>query len=68
MKQVTLNIPDNKYQFFIELVKSLNFVKVDDSPYNSKFVAKIEKSQKEFKNGEFTRVKQDELQNLLGLE
>lgn len=31
MKQVTLNIPDNKYQFFMELVKSLKFVKVDDS-------------------------------------
>jgi len=25
MKQVTLNIPDNKYQFFIELVNNLGF-------------------------------------------
>lgn len=30
MKQVTLNIPDNKYPFFMELVKSLGFVKVSD--------------------------------------
>ncbi len=66
--KVTLDIPENKYQFFIELVKSLNFVKVDDSPYNPEFVAKIEKSKKEFKNNEFTRVKQSELQDLLGLE
>ena len=27
MKQITLNIPDNKYSFFLELVKSLGFVK-----------------------------------------
>ncbi|CAN5385375.1 hypothetical protein BH10BAC3_BH10BAC3_32610 [soil metagenome] len=32
MKQVTLNIPDKKYPFFMELVKSLDFVeKIDDS-------------------------------------
>jgi hypothetical protein len=30
MKQITLNIPDNKYPFFMELVKSLSFVKVSD--------------------------------------
>ena len=30
MKQITLNIPDNKYSFFMELIKSLGFVKVKD--------------------------------------
>ena len=30
MKQVTLNIPENKYNFFIELVSSLDFVKSSD--------------------------------------
>jgi len=30
MKQVTLHIPDNKYPFFIELVKSLGFVRLSD--------------------------------------
>jgi len=30
MKQITLNIPDNKYAFFMELLKSLRFVKVSD--------------------------------------
>ena len=30
MKQVTLNIPDNKYQFFIELVSNLGFVKTEE--------------------------------------
>ena len=32
MKQITLNIPDSKYTFFMELVKSLSFVKVSDEP------------------------------------
>ena len=27
MKQIILNIPDKKYSFFMELVKSLGFVK-----------------------------------------
>ncbi|MEO8149272.1 MAG: hypothetical protein ABI723_16625 [Bacteroidia bacterium] len=27
MKQVTLQIPDKKYPFFMELIKSLDFVK-----------------------------------------
>lgn len=30
MKQVILNIPDSKYAFFMELVKSLGFVKAAD--------------------------------------
>jgi len=38
------------------------------SPYNADFVAKIEKSKKEFKNGDFTRVEKNDLQNFLGLE
>ena len=27
MRQVTLNIPDTRYQFFLELVSSIDFVK-----------------------------------------
>jgi hypothetical protein len=30
MKQITINIPDHKYQFFMELIKSLKFVKVEE--------------------------------------
>lgn len=29
--KITLDIPESKYQFFLELVKNLNFVKVDDN-------------------------------------
>jgi enamine deaminase RidA (YjgF/YER057c/UK114 family) len=44
MKQVTLNIPDNKYSFFMELVKSLGFVKVSGQ-------TKLTKKQQEFVEG-----------------
>ena len=44
MKQIVLNIPDNKYPFFMELVKSLSFVKVPDE-------AKLTKKQQEFVEG-----------------
>lgn len=44
MKQVVLNIPDNKYPFFMELVKSLGFVKVPEE-------AKLTKKQQEFVEG-----------------
>ncbi|MEC4003161.1 hypothetical protein OX283_000710 [Flavobacterium sp. SUN052] len=31
MKQLTINIKDNKYSFFLELLKSMDFVTVADS-------------------------------------
>ncbi len=31
MKQITLKIPDNKYPFFLELIKNLGFVKVKEN-------------------------------------
>jgi len=44
MKQVTLNIPDSKYPFFMELVKSLGFVKVSEE-------TNLTKKQQEFVEG-----------------
>ena len=44
MKQVVLNVPDNKYPFFMELIKSLGFVKVPEE-------TKLTKKQKEFVEG-----------------
>ena len=44
MKQVVLNVPDNKYSFFMELVKSLGFVKVTGE-------AKLTRNQQEFIEG-----------------
>ena len=44
MKQVVLNIPDDKYPFFMELIKNLDFVKVPDK-------VKPTKKQREFVEG-----------------
>jgi hypothetical protein len=30
MKRISLSIPDNKYQFFLELIQSLDFVKLEE--------------------------------------
>jgi hypothetical protein len=32
MRQVTLQIPDNQYSFFMELVKKLKFAKITSTP------------------------------------
>ena len=40
MKQVTINIPDNKYPFFIELIKSLDFTRIEEKPKEKKLTAK----------------------------
>jgi hypothetical protein len=44
MKQVILNIPEDKYRFFLELVKSLGFVKVSGE-------TTLTKKQQEFVEG-----------------
>jgi hypothetical protein len=32
VRQITINIPDNKYSFFLELVKNLGLEKVKEEP------------------------------------
>ncbi len=44
MKQVVLNIPDNKYTFFMELVKNLDFVRINEE-------VKLTNKQKKFVEG-----------------
>lgn len=34
MKQITLNIPENKYDFFMELIKNLGLEKAKEKPTN----------------------------------
>ncbi len=44
MKQITLNIPDNKVTFFLELVNNLGFVKkvtTDDEPTKQQILDNI---------------------------
>ncbi|MDH5399557.1 MAG: hypothetical protein OEX02_15515 [Cyclobacteriaceae bacterium] len=61
MKQITLNIPDNKFQFFMELIKNLNFVKVEEGSYKPEFVEKIQESRQQAKSGETVSLELDEI-------
>ena len=36
MKLITLKIPDNKYAFFLELIKNLGLEKIKDKPTETK--------------------------------
>jgi hypothetical protein len=32
MKKITLSVPEEKYDFFVELLNSIDFVAIEDSP------------------------------------
>ncbi len=52
MKQIVLNIKDSKFQFFLELIKNLDFVKieqVDDGDSKESIVNNLSEGFKELK-------------------
>ena len=53
MKQLTIHIPERKYQFVLELLRNLNFIKVD-APATEKFV--ITEEQKALVDEEFRKL------------
>ena len=57
----------NIIKAFMKALK-IKFEISKESAYNADFVAKIEKSKKEFEKGDFTRVEKNDLKNFLGLE
>lgn len=70
MTTITVH-PENASQ--IEAVKAImkalkiKFEISKEKPYNPDFLEKIKRSEEDFKNGKFTRVKKEDLQNFLGL-
>lgn len=64
--------PDSEDKFealkaFMKALK-IKFEITKEKTYNPEFVAKIQKSKDEFKEGKFTRVKKTDLQKFLGIE
>lgn len=49
MRQIILNIPDNKYPFFLELIKNLGFVKVKEEASEEEVLRGIEQGLNEVK-------------------
>jgi len=56
MKQLTIHIPERKYQFVLELLRSLNFVKID-APAMENFV--ITEEQKALVDEELKKIDKD---------
>jgi len=56
MKQLTIHIPDGKFQFIIELLRRYQFVKID-SPGNEGFV--ITEEQKALVNDEIRKIEEN---------
>lgn len=67
MKQITVNIPDNKYNFFIELINSLGFKTYQENPadYDPEFVGKIQQAEKEIQQGKYTEVKPENISSFI---
>ncbi len=57
----------NVVKAFMKALK-IKFEISNKSVYKDDFVAKIEKSKKEFEKGDFVRVEKNDLKNFLGLE
>ena len=69
MKEITLKIPDKKFRFFMELVKNLGFVVVNESenkekPYDPEFVAKVKKGNRDIAEGKGVKMSIDEFKAL----
>ena len=69
MKQVIINIPDKKYPFFIELVKSLGFVKkmetIEDASTSEQLKSEIRQAVEEMKLIKSGKLKGRPVQELL---
>lgn len=71
MKQITINIPENKFSFFMKLMKSLNFVKVVEpaveqlSPAQKATWDNVKQGFEELKMVEEGKIKTRPLQDLI---
>jgi hypothetical protein len=72
MKQIVIDVPDNKYHFFMELIQNLSFIKVRNESSlhkeQTEFVAGTKKSLEQVEqhlNGEITLKTADQLYNEL---
>jgi hypothetical protein len=49
MQEVRLKIPDNRFQFFMELVRSFDFVQIEEGDSNKSILSNIKKGLEEVK-------------------
>ena len=67
MKQVVLNIPDNKFNFFMELVRNFKFVSIEKTTENASEID-IPEWHKEIINDRVKNSKIEDMQNWKDVE
>lgn len=66
MKEITLKVKNEKYKFFMELIKSLDFVQVEDEgDSKEEIIANIRQGFKEMKSIEEGTMEATSLQDFL---
>ena len=70
MSTITLDLNDESQletvRAFLKALK-IKFIEVKSKPYNPDFVAKIEESKKQIKEGKVTSVPKEDLKNFLSI-
>jgi len=68
METIIIHTEENKMELIKDFLKSIKVTfetkttsKVEESPYNPEFVAKIERSRQQLKEGKVTRIKIEDL-------
>ena len=66
MKEITLKIPDKKFRFFMELIKSLDFVQVkEDGDAKEEIIANLKEGFREMQLYKEGKLKGTPLQDFL---
>jgi hypothetical protein len=68
MTQITLNIPDDKMEFFLNYIKELDFVEIDEEyqePTHEEIKASLKKAFEELKMVEEGKMKSRPIEELL---
>lgn len=47
MKEVTLKIREDKYPFFVELIRNFNFIKINNKPSEKEILVSVARGMKE---------------------
>lgn len=65
--RIILNIRKDKAKAFIEFIKNLDFIQIEEDDYDPEFVAKIHESEEQITQGKTKRIKKEDLKEYLGL-
>lgn len=65
MKEVTVHVKENKYKFFIELIKNFDFVSISKKPGKKEILLSIAKGMQEVQLAEKGKIKSRPAKNFL---